>query len=99
MMSNIIKDSLEELRELCKEGDKLTKLNLKKALKKSKPMSAKQIKALRVKELNVSQAVMAEALDVGLSTYTNWENGIANPNGPVLRLLAMVKKNGLTSIL
>lgn len=48
----------------------------------------------RVREnLNLSQAVFAQYLHTGKSTYQNWEQGRARPNVQAVLLIRMVEKN------
>jgi putative transcriptional regulator len=59
-----------------------------------KPMSAAQIKRLRLRN-RVSQAVFAAYLNTSLSTVQKWERGQKKPNGPSLKLLNLVERKGL----
>lgn len=60
----------------------------------SKPMSATRIKRIRTKE-KVSQAIMAEYLQVETGTLSKWEQGKVKPNGPAHQLLNLIEKKGL----
>ena len=53
-----------------------------------------EIKALREKT-GTSQAVMALHLGVAVGTLGQWERGLRKPDGPALRLLALIQKHGL----
>jgi putative transcriptional regulator len=57
-----------------------------------------EIRALRERE-EVSQAVFARYLNVATDTVTRWETGVKHPAGTSLKLLSLVKKNGLSAIL
>ena len=56
-----------------------------------------EIKAIRLRE-RVSQPVFARYLNVTKNLISDWERGVKRPSGPALRLLAVVQKGGLTSI-
>ncbi|BAZ16240.1 hypothetical protein NIES4071_81150 [Calothrix sp. NIES-4071] len=57
-----------------------------------------QIKQIR-ESSHVSQAVFAAALNVSLSTVQKWEIGQKRPTGAALKLLHIVKKQGLDSVM
>jgi len=59
---------------------------------------AEQIRALR-KNLQLSQAVLAAALNTSLSTVRKWEIGDKKPSGPSLKLLNLIERKGLDSVL
>lgn len=54
-------------------------------------MKAKDIAAIR-KQLNVSQAVFADLLNVPKATAIAWERGLRSPSGAAVRLLQIAKK-------
>lgn len=60
-------------------------------------MTAKRIRELRKRE-KASQAVFAAYLNVTPSLVSKWERGEKNPQGPSLKLLSLVEKNGLEMI-
>ena len=60
-------------------------------------MTAKRIRELRKRE-RASQAVFAAYLNVTPSLVSKWERGEKNPQGPSLKLLSLVEKNGLEMI-
>jgi len=62
-----------------------------------KKLSAKQIAGVR-KKAGVSQAVFASYLNVTAGLISQWERGEKHPHGPSLKLLALVRKNGLDAI-
>ena len=64
------------------------------ALPKVKPMSPSQIVDLR-EQTGVSQAIMAGFLNVAVSTVSQWERGERHPTGAALKLLHVVKQNGI----
>lgn len=62
-----------------------------------KDLSANQIKRLRTKN-KASQAVFALYLNTSPSTVQKWEQGHKKPNGPSLKLLNLVARNGLDAL-
>lgn len=62
------------------------------SLKKNTSMSPNELKAIREK-LRLSQAVFADYLHTGITTYQNWEQGRAKPNKQALLLIRMVEKD------
>jgi len=61
------------------------------------PLAASEIRALRERE-RVSQAVFARHLNVTTGLVSQWERGEKKPHGPSLKLLTLVRENGLESI-
>ena len=61
-------------------------------------MTPEKIKSLREKE-HVSQAVFASVLNTSLSTVQKWEIGAKRPSAPSLKLLSLVERKGLASVL
>lgn len=62
-----------------------------------KPLTPRQIATLREREM-ASQAVFARYLGVSVTLISQWERGEKKPSGPSLKLLTLVKKNGLASV-
>lgn len=60
-------------------------------------LSPDEIKAIRESE-HVSQPVFARYLNVSKNLVSEWERGGKRPGGPALRLLSLVRRNGLQSI-
>lgn len=60
-------------------------------------MTARRIRQLRERE-NASQAVFAAYLNVTPSLVSKWERGEKKPQGPSLKLLALVDKKGLEAV-
>ena len=56
-----------------------------------------EIRALREKE-RASQAVFAAYLNVTTGLISQWERGEKRPSGPALKLLTLIRKNGLQSV-
>ena len=61
------------------------------------PFQPEEIKAIREKE-HVSQAVFANYLNVTSSLVSKWERGEKRPSGASLKLLSLVRKNGLSAV-
>jgi putative transcriptional regulator len=53
-------------------------------------MTAKEVAVIR-KQLNVSQAVFADLLNVPKATAVAWERGLRSPSGAAVRLLQIAK--------
>ena len=61
-------------------------------------LEPEQIKQIR-EEANVSQSVFAAVLNTSLSTVQKWEIGQKRPAGTALKLLHLVRKRGLDSVI
>ena len=61
-------------------------------------MSANDIQTLRERE-HVSQAVLAAVLNTSVSTVQKWEIGAKKPSGPSLKLLSLISRDGIESLL
>lgn len=59
--------------------------------------SPSKIKAIRARH-NLSQAVMAAALNASLSTVRQWEIGQKKPSGPAAKLLNVLDRKGLEAL-
>ena len=59
-----------------------------------KPLTPRQIAAVRARE-KASQGIFAYHLGVSVTLVSQWERGEKKPSGPSLKLLTLVKKNGL----
>jgi len=55
-------------------------------------MNPKEIVSLRKKQLNVSQQVFADMLNVSIKTVRSWEQGYNQPTGATLRLLQLTRE-------
>jgi putative transcriptional regulator len=62
-----------------------------------KPLSAVQIRRIRVRE-KASQAVFARYLNVSTGLVSQWERGEKHPRGASLKLLNLVAKKGLDAV-
>ncbi len=61
-------------------------------------LSPSEIKAIR-EQSHTSQSVFARYLNVSPSVVSQWERGERSPGGAALKLLSVVKKNGLECLL
>ena len=57
---------------------------------RAESISASEIAAIR-EQMNVSQAVFADLLNVPKSTAVSWERGLRSPSGAAVRLLQIAK--------
>jgi len=62
-----------------------------------RPLTPTEIRDLRERE-GASQAVFARYLNVTTGLVSQWERGEKHPQGPSLKLLALVAKNGLNGV-
>lgn len=62
-----------------------------------KPLSPKQIRAIRINE-GTSQKVFANYLNVTPGLVSQWERGEKKPSGPSLKLLTLARNKGLQAI-
>ena len=69
----------------------------KDALPKVTAMSPTEIAKVRAKA-GVSQAVLAAYMNVAVSTVSQWERGERKPTGAALKLLHVVKQNGINAL-
>jgi putative transcriptional regulator len=67
------------------------------ALPKVDAFSPSEIAKLR-ERAGVSQAVLAGFLNVAVNTVSQWERGERKPTGAALKLLNVVKRNGVEAL-
>ena len=67
------------------------------ALPKVEAMSPNEIVAVR-ERTGVSQAVLAAFMNVAVATVSQWERGERHPTGAALKLLHVVRQNGLDAL-
>lgn len=60
-------------------------------------LSPEEIRAIREAE-HVSQPVFARYLNVSKNLVSDWERGAKKPGGPALRLLSIIRRNGLDAV-
>ncbi len=69
----------------------------KDALPKVEAMSPAEIAALR-EQRRITQAVLAAFMNVAVNTVSQWERGAREPTAAALKLLNVVKHNGLDAL-
>ena len=69
----------------------------REALPKVTALSPAEIAQVR-EGAGVSQSVMAGYLNVAVSTISQWERGERRPTGAALKLLHVVKRNGIDAL-
>jgi putative transcriptional regulator len=69
-----------------------------KAPDTSKPISGKQIRAIR-EDANLSQAAFARYLNLTPGYVSQLERGAKQPKGPALALLNVIRRKGFEAIL
>ena len=67
------------------------------ALPKVDDLSPSEIAKVR-ERAGVSQAVLAGFLNVAVNTVSQWERGERKPTGAALKLLNVVKRNGIEAL-
>jgi putative transcriptional regulator len=78
--------------------DKMTlKMLGKAAVPKVERLSPAEIAAVR-ERAGVSQGVLAAFMNVAVSTISQWERGERRPTGAALKLLHVVKRNGIDAL-
>jgi putative transcriptional regulator len=91
----------ETMNDLYQAGV-IEKITMKKfdtlCLSPVQSLSPEEIKAIRERE-NLSQPVFAEILNVSPSSVKHWEIGDKFPSGAALKLLNIVRNNGLSGLI
>ncbi len=62
------------------------------------PMTPEEIRSIRERE-HISQNAFSIYLNVSKGLVSQWERGVKHPSGASLKLLSLVKKNGLSAII
>ena len=60
--------------------------------------SPEEIRALR-ERLHISQAVLASVINASANSIQKWERGVKKPSGTALKLLHLLDRRGLESVL
>lgn len=93
--------SVHEMMEGLHQGGAIDKQTMREfdaaCLSPAPALAPEEIRAIREKE-HVSQPVFARYLNVSKNLVSDWERGAKRPGGPALRLLALVRRNGLGAI-
>ncbi|WED22474.1 DNA-binding transcriptional regulator [Vibrio sp. JC009] len=99
-MSDILNTVYETAQDLHKNGE-MDKTTLRKfdaiCLTPVHEFSADEVKSLRVR-FNLSQAVLAEYLNVSTKLVQKWEQNVSHPKGAALKLLTLAEKKGIDVI-
>jgi putative transcriptional regulator len=69
-----------------------------RASRLAEPISAEEIRALR-ERANLSQAALAQVLNLTVGYLSQLERGVKQPKGPSLALLNIVRHKGIEAIL
>jgi putative transcriptional regulator len=64
----------------------------------AKPISARQIRAIRQKA-NLSQAALASVMNLTVGYVSQLERGVKEPKGPSLALLNIIRRKGIEALL
>lgn len=91
MTHSYYKDAVKDALYPKKKGV-LTKRSKYIEISQLRPMSAKEIKSLRL-YLQLSTSMFASLFGVNDKTVEAWEHGTNSPSGPALRLMRMLSKN------
>ena len=86
-------EGMEALAEH-RQGKKTLKTH-RLALPKEVVLAPAELRAIR-EYLQLSQALFAQYLHTGLTTYQNWEQGRAKPNNQAILLIRMVERDPAT---
>lgn len=95
-MSNILGSVPQDAKALhCAVG--ITNVTMREfeslCVPKVKVLDAKDFSGLR-KKLTISQKVMAECVNVSVTSVQKWESGSRTPSGSSLRLLNILRRRG-----
>jgi len=86
-------EGMEALAEH-RQGKKTLKTH-RLPLKAEAMLAAEALKTIR-ENLQLSQAVFAQYLQTGLTTYQNWEQGRAKPNKQAILLIRLIDREPAT---
>ena len=93
--------AVHEMMEGLHQGGAIDKQTMREfdaaCLSPAPALAPEEIREIREKE-HVSQPVFARYLNVSKNLVSDWERGAKRPGGPALRLLALVRRNGLGAI-
>ncbi len=93
--------AVHEMMEGLHQGGAIDKQTMREfdvtCLAPAPALAPEEIRAIREKE-HVSQPVFARYLNVSKNLVSDWERGAKRPGGPALRLLALVRRDGLETI-
>ena len=93
--------AVHEMMEGLHQGGAIDKQTMREfdaaCLAPAPALAPEEIRAIREKE-RVSQPVFARYLNVSKNLVSDWERGAKRPGGPALRLLTLVRRDGLGAI-
>ncbi|NWA61530.1 type II toxin-antitoxin system MqsA family antitoxin [Pantoea sp. B9002] len=90
---HIFNELMQGVLELQDHQDGKITLHSYKVVKRQKvTITPDELRSVREK-LNISQAVFANILHTGETTYRNWEQGSSKPNPQAVLLIRMVQQN------
>jgi len=99
MKNNRLLDAAHEIANDLHSVGAIDKVTMREydasCLKPVPDLSSREIRMLRLRE-KVSQSVFAKYLNTSASTIKQWEQGDKHPRGTSLKLLQIVKVNGLS---
>jgi putative transcriptional regulator len=91
-------DMAKDLHDVGAMDDITMRVMDKICLPETPDFNAARIKEIR-KKTRMSQTVFARVLNVGGTTVAQWEQGLKNPSGPSARLLDVIERKGVESII
>lgn len=93
-------DGLHKIGAITEEEFRKTTLRMlgPDTIPKVTPLSPREIAQVRDKA-GVSQAVLASCLNVATNTVSQWERGERRPTGAALKLLHVVRRDGIAPLL
>lgn len=102
-MTNNRMEKMRKLAERLHESgtvDQITmrKINVLAEHSQLQGLSAEQIKELRERE-GISQGVLATILNMSSESIKKWEQGKSQPKGAALKLLTLIQRDGIQSVL
>ena len=85
-----MEDAFEDLKRDLESGAPLSGSAYK--VRANKPMSKEEFSSIR-KEMDLTQAQLAEILDISIKTVQSYEQGIIEPPGLVAKVLRLLRSN------
>lgn len=96
-ITDTVRETLDGISKVTDNKETIRKFN-RLQFEEAKVYRPRDIKNLREKKLNMSQAVFAYTCNVKLSTLQKWESGVNKPTPPVNRLFQLIEKDALSLI-
>lgn len=101
MRKSIVDSITSTVKDLHKSGlvDEITMKNIENlCLPEIKEFSPKEIVSIR-KRSRLSQAALASLFNVSKSTIQKWEQGQKKPTGASMKLLDLMERKGINSLI